>query len=156
MWYFESTMQNNDKKHSGHDMLSEMRKSSSGNNMRVGKARSTMKGLDHSSMGHAMARAATPSGGMDMKTSAHYHHDMAADFRRRFWVCLALTIPILALSPAIQGWLGFGYALKFTGDSYVQWAFSTVICLSRSLRFMMPVSPGPATTKLSFWTAIAP
>jgi len=54
------------------------------------------------------------------KGDHHQHHaHMVADFRRRFWVSLALTIPVLALSPMIQGFLGLGQALRFTGDLYV-------------------------------------
>jgi len=52
---------------------------------------------------------------------------MVADFRRRFWVALALTVPVLALSPQIQEFLGVEGALDFTGDSYALLALSTVI-----------------------------
>jgi Cu2+-exporting ATPase len=38
-----------------------------------------------------------------------HHAMMIADFRLRFWVTLVLTLPILALSPTIQGWLGFSF-----------------------------------------------
>jgi Cu2+-exporting ATPase len=38
---------------------------------------------------------------------SEHHREMIADFRRRFWVSLVLTLPILALSPTLQGWLGF-------------------------------------------------
>lgn len=31
-----------------------------------------------------------------------YHAHMVADFRRRFWVCLVVTVPVLLLSPLIQ------------------------------------------------------
>jgi Cu2+-exporting ATPase len=36
----------------------------------------------------------------------HEHHDharMVAEYRRRFWVCLALTVPVLLLSPTSSG-----------------------------------------------------
>ena len=36
----------------------------------------------------------------------HDHGAMIADFRRRFWVSVALTVPILLLSPMIQRFLG--------------------------------------------------
>ncbi len=49
------------------------------------------------------------------------------DFKRRFWVSLALTIPVLALSPMIRQFLGLTDALSFAGDSYVLFALSTVI-----------------------------
>jgi Cu2+-exporting ATPase len=60
----------------------------------------------------------------------HAHHDhasMIADFRRRFWVSLALTVPLLALTPVIQRWLGLKDAWHFTGDQYVQFALANAI-----------------------------
>jgi len=56
-----------------------------------------------------------------------HHEMMVRDFRRRFWVSLALTFPVLALSPMIRGWLGLEDALSFRGDAYVSLAVSTVI-----------------------------
>ncbi|MDX1579221.1 MAG: HAD-IC family P-type ATPase, partial [Gemmatimonadota bacterium] len=52
---------------------------------------------------------------------------MVADFRRRFWVTLVLTIPVLALAPLIQGVLGLREALAFPGDAYVQFLLATTI-----------------------------
>ncbi|SMF27588.1 Cu2+-exporting ATPase [Tistlia consotensis] len=52
---------------------------------------------------------------------------MVADFRRRFWVSLVLTVPVLALSPLIQRVLGFEQALAFPGDGYVLFALSCVV-----------------------------
>jgi Cu2+-exporting ATPase len=49
----------------------------------------------------------------------HDHGVMVADFRRRFWISLALIFPILALSPRIQDWLGFAERLMFPGSPYV-------------------------------------
>lgn len=43
------------------------------------------------------------------------HH--IADFKQRFWICLVVTVPILALSHMIQQWMGF--ELKFPGEKYV-------------------------------------
>jgi len=50
-----------------------------------------------------------------------------ADFRRRFWLCLALTPPVLFLSPMIQHGLGLNDTLRFRGDGLVLFALSTVI-----------------------------
>jgi P-type Cu2+ transporter len=52
---------------------------------------------------------------------------MAADFRRRFWLCLALTPPVLLRSPMIQHGLGLGDALRFRGDGLVLFALATVV-----------------------------
>ncbi|MCE5254389.1 MAG: copper-translocating P-type ATPase [Actinomycetia bacterium] len=51
---------------------------------------------------------------------------MVADFRRRFWVCLVLTIPILLLSPVIQDLLHLE-ALAFSGDQYVLLVLSALV-----------------------------
>jgi len=52
---------------------------------------------------------------------------MVADFRRRFWVSAALTIPVLILAPMIQGFLGLRGTLRFPFDSYIQWALASII-----------------------------
>ena len=59
---------------------------------------------------------------------SHAHHaHMVADFRRRFWVCLVLTVPAVALAEMIQHWLGIREVLAFPGDSYVEWVVATAI-----------------------------
>jgi Cu2+-exporting ATPase len=62
-------------------------------------------------------------------TEHHDHGAMVADFRRRFWVSLVLTLPILALSPMIQDWLGLAERLAFPGSAYVLFGLSTVVYL---------------------------
>ena len=58
----------------------------------------------------------------------HDHHEhMIADFRRRFWICVAVTIPILLLSHMIQEWIGLGHALQFRGDIYILFALSSFV-----------------------------
>jgi Cu2+-exporting ATPase len=52
---------------------------------------------------------------------------MVADFRRRFWISMILTIPVLALSPLIQDLLGLRATLAFRGESYVLFGFSALI-----------------------------
>jgi Cu2+-exporting ATPase len=56
-----------------------------------------------------------------------HHAHMVADFRKRFWISLALSIPILFLSPMIQSFVGFKETLAFPGDMYVLWAFSSAV-----------------------------
>ena len=56
----------------------------------------------------------------------HDHSAMVADFRKRFWVTLVLTPPVLLLSPMIQHWLGVAQTLAFAGDGLVLFALSTI------------------------------
>ena len=56
----------------------------------------------------------------------HDHHRMMiADFRKRFWVTLVLTIPILALAPMIQEFLGVDW--QFPGSKYLLFALSSIV-----------------------------
>ncbi|MDI6849163.1 MAG: copper-translocating P-type ATPase [Candidatus Saccharicenans sp.] len=60
----------------------------------------------------------------------HDHHDHShhlADFQKRFWVSLVLTIPVLLLSEMIQQWLGF--SLRLPLHSYILFALSAAIFL---------------------------
>ncbi|REK04461.1 MAG: copper-translocating P-type ATPase [Acidobacteria bacterium] len=52
---------------------------------------------------------------------------MIADFRRRFWVSLALSLPVLLLAPMIQRLLGLEEALAFPADGYVQALIASVV-----------------------------
>ena len=59
------------------------------------------------------------------------HHDdhahMAADFRKRFWISLALTLPILVLSPMLQSLVGLREAIRFPGDIYLLFGLSSAV-----------------------------
>ena len=55
----------------------------------------------------------------------HDHSEMVEDFKKRFFVSLALTIPILLLSPMIQMFMGFNWG--FPGDAYLLFVLSTVL-----------------------------
>src|SRR6267154_2093075 len=60
---------------------------------------------------------------VDHAQSQHAH--MVDDFRHRFWVSLALTVPVLATSEMIQHFLGLRATLAFPGDRYVEFAFAS-------------------------------
>ncbi|QNS41003.1 heavy metal translocating P-type ATPase [Chryseobacterium manosquense] len=51
------------------------------------------------------------------------HH--TPDFLKRFWISLALTVPVLLLSHMIQQWLGF--TIAFQGDKYVLLVLGSII-----------------------------
>ena len=60
------------------------------------------------------------------KKMHHEHHEhMMEDFKRRFYISTALTIPILILSPLIQE--VFNYSLKFPGRELVLFLLSSIV-----------------------------
>ena len=65
--------------------------------------------------------------GGDGETHQGHHAEMVADFRWRFWVSLVATVPILALSPMIQQWLGVTAAWAFPGDVWLLLGLSTFV-----------------------------
>jgi Cu2+-exporting ATPase len=74
---------------------------------------------DHA--GHKSAHSDTDGGHHD------HHVHMVEDFKRRFWVSLVFTVPILLLSPLIQDVLGLADALQFPGDGGALWGLSSVV-----------------------------
>jgi len=63
----------------------------------------------------------------DDHDGGHDHHHMIADYKRRFWICLILTVPILILSPHIQHIFGVHDILMFPGDVYMLFVLSSVV-----------------------------
>ncbi|TMC48752.1 MAG: heavy metal translocating P-type ATPase, partial [Chloroflexi bacterium] len=61
-------------------------------------------------------------------------------FRRRFWVCLVLSIPVLVLSPALQEWLHFSVP-AFAGSEWVVTVFAITIFLYGGVPFLQMAVP---------------
>ncbi|MGE5157839.1 MAG: heavy metal translocating P-type ATPase [Gemmatimonas sp.] len=81
--------------------------------------------LRHEHTSHAGGAAGTTQrAGHD--TQPHHAH-MVADFRRRFWVSLSLTVPILAISEHFWTLVGLRPLVSFAGDRYVLFAFAAVV-----------------------------
>ena len=86
-----------------------------------------------------------------MDHAGHDHHKMMiGDFRKRFYVTLILTIPVMALSPMIQHW--FGFNLAFSGSSYLLFGLSSIVFFYGGLPFLKGIvdelrqkSPGMMT-----------
>jgi Cu2+-exporting ATPase len=81
------------------------------------------KAMDHSSHGgHGDHSGHNPGHG----EMGHDHHKMMIeDFKKRFWISLVLTIPILVFSPMIQGF--FGYEWLLPGNAYILFGLSTIV-----------------------------
>jgi Cu2+-exporting ATPase len=69
-----------------------------------------------------------------------HHEHMLHDFRRRFWVSLVLTVPILVLSRMIQGWLGLEQTLAFPGAQYVQFVLASAVFFYGGWPFLQGLS----------------
>jgi Cu2+-exporting ATPase len=63
---------------------------------------------------------------MDMNMEHSGHREMMiADFKKRFYIILVLTVPIILLSPMIRELTGIGFA--FSGSKYLLFALSTAV-----------------------------
>jgi len=83
--------------------------------------------MEHQREGHDNEKQAHESQGHRDHDGGDHHARMVADFRKRFWICLVLTIPVLILSPLIQGFLGLEQAIEFPGNMIVLFGLSTAI-----------------------------
>ncbi|MFC4019257.1 heavy metal translocating P-type ATPase [Micromonospora sp. GCM10011542] len=75
---------------------------------------------DDGRAGHGQHAGHDPHGGHDK----HAGHDPEM-FRRKFWLSLALTVPIVATSHMVMDW--FGYRLDFPGIDWVGPVLGTVV-----------------------------
>lgn len=75
--------------------------------------------VDHAQMDHSM-KADDGHGG-----HGNHHEAMIKDFKKRFWVVLILSIPIIILSSMTQMLLG--YHLEFPGSKIIIFALSSIV-----------------------------
>ena len=68
----------------------------------------------------------TGSGQSDHHGHHNHHAHMAADFRKRFWISLFLTLPI-RLSPRLQKPVGRRESIRFPGDIQLLFGFSSAV-----------------------------
>jgi len=101
-----------------------------------------MKNTNHKNHQHENSKEKNNSGHSKQSESEHHHDStghqghgdhgghhahMVADFRKRFWISLVLSVPILLLSPMIQQFLGLGTSLRFSEDLFINFLFSTLV-----------------------------
>lgn len=77
---------------------------------------------------------------MNHKNHNHIMHNegehaghSALMFKKKFFIVLLLTIPILFLSPTIQSWLNFSFS--FYGDKFVLFALASIVVLWGGMPF---------------------
>jgi Cu2+-exporting ATPase len=100
----------------------------------------------HSGMAHVGHGG--PGGG-------NHHAHMVADFRKRFWISLIMTIPILLLAPMVQTFLGVREAVRFEGDTYVLWVLSSFIFVYGGWPFLKGLFEELAKLQPAMMTLIA-
>jgi len=67
----------------------------------------------------------------------HGHHKhIVEDFKKRFLISTALTLPILVLDPMLWHVLGIKWSLTFPGYTFFVWAISTAIFLYGGFPFI--------------------
>src|SRR4051812_21695718 len=79
------------------------------------------------------------------------HH--TADFLKRFWICLILTIPVLALSHMLQQW--FHFDLKFRGDNYILLLLGSVIYFYGGMPFFKGMASEIKDRAIGMMTLVA-
>ncbi|MFZ5907066.1 MAG: copper-translocating P-type ATPase [Nitrospirota bacterium] len=57
----------------------------------------------------------------------NHHAHMVKDFKTRFWISFAVSVPVLLLSPMIQKFIGLREAIHFSGDIYILFALSSFV-----------------------------
>jgi len=88
----------------------------------------------HSEMNHTKHNDQSSHKTMNHKKDEHGGHSRSEHeghtiegFKKRFWISIAFTIPILILSPMIQHFLGLKVAMRFNGDIYALFALSSFV-----------------------------
>ena len=120
------------------------------------------EGMNHGQMEHGSA-ASHPAGsgehdahtGHDQGHGAHVSHAGHEQmFRTRFWICLALTVPVLVFSPGVQDLLGYRIP-PFPGSDWISPLFAVVIFLYGGIPFLRMAVPEIQSRKPGMMTLIS-
>ncbi|MCK9280902.1 MAG: cadmium-translocating P-type ATPase [Melioribacteraceae bacterium] len=122
----QKDMKNEQDEHAGHDMHSHHEKSGEED-----------KHSHHEKSGKVGEHSHRMSNDEHAGHNKNSHHKMMIeDFKKRFWVSLILTIPVLLLSTMIQSLLGLRDSLQFNQENYIIFAFSSIIYFYGGLPFL--------------------
>ncbi|WP_203232360.1 copper-translocating P-type ATPase [Gemmobacter caeruleus] len=80
---------------------------------------------------------------------------MVADYQRRFWVSLVLTIPVLILSPMVRDFAAQGMTPLFTAEEWVALALSSIIYFWGGWPFLTGALPEIRTGRPGMMTLVA-
>jgi len=91
---------------------------------------------DHSHMHESRSPGASAGHDRRGREAGGHHARMVDEFRRRFWISLVLTIPVVALSPMIQHFFGLREELRFSGDVILLFILSSAVFFYGGLPFL--------------------
>ena len=83
------------------------------------------------------------------------HAGMVDDYRRRFWLALALTIPVLVLSPMVRDFVGQGMARLLAGEEWIALSLSSVIYFWAGWPFLKGAGPEIRAGRPGMMTLVA-
>jgi len=89
---------------------------------------------DHTQSHKGSEKQVKQSDGSHEHSHHEHHKKMVQDFKFRFWWVLGLTIPIMALSPMIQDFLGVDW--RFSADKWILAALSSVVYFFGGWQFL--------------------
>jgi Cu2+-exporting ATPase len=120
------------------------------------KTSSEAKAYDmHMHDNHSMKAEVSPGKDEHQHTGGgHAHHaGMIDEFRKRFYVVLVLTIPIITLSPMIQHWLNADWS--FAGSKYLLLVLSSIVFFYGGWPFLTGLANEVRSRLLGMMTLVA-
>jgi Cu2+-exporting ATPase len=97
-------------------------------------------GHETHTQGHANHMAQSEHSGHQDHRAHVDHSGHEQMFRRKFWVSLVLSIPVLLFSPSIQAWLGYRLP-AFPGSQWITPVFAVVVFVYGGLPFLQMAIP---------------
>lgn len=134
--------QHDEMKYEQHDEMRHEHHDEMGHEQYEGMKHEQHEGMKHEGQG--------PAGG---KNHGDHHTHMLEDFRRRFVVSFILTIPVLLLSPTIQGF--FGFELRVPGADFLTFLLSSVVYFYGGYPFLKGIKNELAEKSPGMMTLIA-
>lgn len=83
----------------------------------------------------------------------NHHKMMIDDFKKRFYITLVITIPVMLLSQMIQQW--FHFSISFKGSTYLLFALSTIVFFYGGFPFLKGLVDEIKQKALGMMTLIA-
>jgi Cu2+-exporting ATPase len=102
-------------------------------------------------MNHKELKEHKPS---NQHTGQDHHRMMMADYRKRFFVSLGLTIPVLILSQSVRDFFNLTSTIGFTGDQYLVAGLATGIFVYGGSPFLRGLSNEVRSRNIGMMTLI--